>query len=94
TEWEMPYWNLGPTFDYAEMGYLIFPRPFMAERGHHDLVAPDSWVAYEYAKLRYLYDQFGMADRTEIEFFQGGHSINDQCTFRFLHRHLQWPEPK
>lgn len=94
TEWEMPYWNLGPTFDYAEMGYLIFPRPFMAERGHHDLVAPDTWVAYEYAKLRYLYDQFGMADRTEIEFFQGGHSINDQNTFRFLHRHLQWPESK
>lgn len=93
-EWEMPYWNLGQTFDYAEMAYLIFPRPFMVERGHHDLVAPDPWVAYEYAKVRYLYDQFGMADRTEIEFFQGGHSINDQNTFRFLHRHLDWPEPK
>lgn len=94
TEWEMPYWNLGQNFDYAEMSYLIFPRPFMVERGHHDLVAPDVWVAHEYAKVRYLYAQFGMADRTEIEFFQGGHSINDQNTFRFLHRHLRWPEPK
>ncbi len=93
-EWEMPYWNLGQTFDYAEMAYLIFPRPFMVERGHHDLVAPDSWVAHEYAKVRYLYDQFGMGDRTEIEFFQGGHSINDQNTFRFLHRHLHWPDSK
>jgi dienelactone hydrolase len=93
-EWEMPYWNLGQTFDYAEMAYLIFPRPFMVERGHHDLVASDPWVAYEYAKVRYLYDQFGMADRTEIEFFQGGHSINDQNTFRFLHRHLDWAEPR
>ena len=31
-EWEMPYWNWGHTFDYAEMTYLIFPRPFMVVR--------------------------------------------------------------
>ncbi|MCB1066400.1 MAG: dienelactone hydrolase family protein, partial [Verrucomicrobiae bacterium] len=90
-EWEMPYWNLGNTFDYAEMAYLIFPRPFMVERGHHDGVAIDSRVAHEYAKVRHLYAQFGLADRTEIEFFQGGHSINGQGTFDFLHRHLNWP---
>ena len=41
-EWEMPYWNWGHTFDYAEMAYLIFPRPFMVERGHLDLVGPRS----------------------------------------------------
>ena len=35
-EWEMPYFNMGSTFSYAEMAYLIFPRPFMVERGHHD----------------------------------------------------------
>ena len=93
-EWEMPYWNLGHTFDYAEMAYLVFPRPFMAERGHHDLVSVDHWVAHEYAKVRWLYAQFGMADRTQIEFFQGGHSINGQGTFAFLHKHLNWPEPK
>ncbi len=44
----MPYWNLGNTFDYAEMSYLIFPRPFMVERGHHDGVGVDYWVAHEY----------------------------------------------
>ncbi len=49
-EWEMPYWNLGNTFDYAEMAYLMFPRPFMVERGHHDRVGQDQWVAYEFAK--------------------------------------------
>ena len=38
-EWEMPYWNLGNTFDYSEMAALIFPRPFMVERGHHDRVS-------------------------------------------------------
>jgi dienelactone hydrolase len=92
-EWEMPYWNLGNTFDYAEMAALIFPRPFMVERGHHDRVSVDEWVAHEYAKVRWLYAQFGMADRTEIEFFQGGHSINGKGSFDFLHKHLNWPKP-
>lgn len=92
-EWEMPYWNLGHTFDYAEMSYLMFPRPFMVERGHHDGVGRDRWVAHEFAKVRWLYAQFGLADRLEIEYFQGGHSINGQGTFEFLHEHLNWPNP-
>jgi dienelactone hydrolase len=92
-EWEMPYWNLGNTFDYAEMAYLIFPRPFMVERGHLDLVGRDQWVAHEYAKVRWLYTQLGRADRTEIEFFQGGHSMRAVGSFAFLHKHLRWPEP-
>jgi hypothetical protein len=92
-EWEMPYWNLGQTFDYAEMAYLIFPRPLMVERGHLDRVGRDQWVAHEYAKVRFLYAQLGLGDRTEIEFFQGGHSINGQGTFAFLHKHLNWPPP-
>ncbi len=90
-EWEMPCFNMGSTFNYAEMAYLIFPRPFMVERGHHDLVAPDEWVAHEYAKVRWLYDQFNLGDKTEIEFFNGGHTINGQRTFAFLHKHLAWP---
>jgi dienelactone hydrolase len=93
-EWEMPYWNLGQTFDYAEMTYLIVPRPFMVERGHLDRVGIDSWVSYEYAKTRWLYAQLGLDDRTQIEFFQGGHSINGEGTFEFLHKHLNWPPKK
>lgn len=93
-EWEMPYWNLGHTFDYAEMAYLIFPRPFMVERGHHDRVGRDRWVAHEYGKVRWLYAQFGLEDKTEIEYFQGGHSINGEGTFDFLHKHLNWPKDR
>ncbi|RYD73338.1 MAG: hypothetical protein EOP84_21710 [Verrucomicrobiaceae bacterium] len=93
-EWEMPYFNMGSTFSYAELTYLMFPRPFMVERGHHDGVAPDEWVAAEYAKTRWLYAQYGLADRTAIEFFNGGHTINSQGTFEFLHRHLKWPAKK
>lgn len=91
-EWEMPYFNLGHTFDYAEMAYLMIPRPFMVERGHLDMVGRDQWVAYEYAKVRWLYAQLGLEDQTQIEFFQGGHSIHGEGTFDFLHRHLNWPK--
>jgi dienelactone hydrolase len=90
-EWEMPYWNWGETFDYAELAYLMVPRPFMVERGHLDLVGRDEWVAHEYAKVRFLYAQLGLADLTEIGYFQGAHSINGQGTFAFLHKHLRWP---
>ena len=90
-EWEMPYFNMGSTYSYAEMAYLIFPRPFMVERGHDDLVQPSEWVAGEYGKVRYFYDQFNLGDKTEIEFFNGGHSMRGEGTFRFLHKHLNWP---
>jgi dienelactone hydrolase len=91
-EWEMPYFDMGSTFNYAEMAALMMPRPFMVERGHEDGVAPDEWVAYEYAKVRRLYDQLGLGERTAIEFFNGGHTIHGQGTFDFLHRHLDWPK--
>ncbi len=93
SEWEMPCWNMGNTFGHAEASYLMAPRPFMVERGHHDSVGRDRWVAHEYAKVRRLYTQLGLADKTEIEYFNGGHTINGQGTFRFLHEHLNWPAP-
>lgn len=89
-EWEMPYWNLGNTYDYGEMAGLIFPRPFFVERGHHDRVASDSWVGHEYERVRHLYARFGLEDLTGIEYFHGGHSIHGQGSFDFLHRHLDW----
>lgn len=92
-EWEMPYFDLGGTYNYAEMASLMVPRPFMVERGHHDGVAPDEWVSYEYAKVRWLYAQLGLEDRTRLEVFNGGHTINGQGTFDFLHEHLKWPKP-
>jgi hypothetical protein len=65
----------------------------MVERGHRDSVSLDEWVAYEYAKVRRHYAALGIPERTEIEFFDGVHEIHGVGTFRFLHRHLNWPEP-
>jgi len=93
-EWEMVEFNLGHTFNYAEMAALIAPRPFMVERGHKDGVSPDEQVAYEYAKVRRLYAELKIPERTAIEFFDGPHTIHGVGTFRFLHQHLKWAEPK
>ena len=63
-EYEIFEFDLGSTFNYAEMAALIAPRPFMVERGHFDGVAPDEAVAYEFAKVRHLYDaKLGIGDR-------------------------------
>ena len=90
-EYEMVEFNLGHTYNYSEMAALIAPRPFMVERGHNDGVAPDEWVAHEYARVRRCYDALGIGDRTAIEFFNGPHTINGVGTFEFLERHLKWP---
>jgi len=91
-EYEIFEWNMGHVANYAELSYLMAPRPFMVERGHDDGVSVDELVAYEYAKVRRFYAKLGLGDRTEIEFFNGPHTIHGQGTYEFLHRHLKWPK--
>ena len=93
-EYEIFEWDLGSTFNYAEMAALIAPRPFMVERGHFDGVAPDETVGYEFAKVRHLYEgRLKLAGRCVIEWFDGPHEIHGVGTYRFLHEHLNWPAP-
>ncbi|MCE9564243.1 MAG: dienelactone hydrolase family protein [Planctomycetes bacterium] len=92
-EYDMYEFDLGNTFNYAEMAFLIAPRPFMVERGHDDGVGTDEMVAYEYAKIRYLYqNRLKIPDRTTIEFFAGVHEIHAKGTFEFLKTHLAYPK--
>jgi cephalosporin-C deacetylase-like acetyl esterase len=91
-EYEIFEFDLGSTFNYAEMAALIAPRPFMVERGHMDQVAPDETVGYEFAKVRHLYEaNLGLRDQCAIEWFNGPHTIHGQGTFDFLRKHLDWP---
>lgn len=93
-EYEMYEFDLGNTFNYAEMAYLIAPRPFMVERGHDDGVGTDEMVAYEYARVRYLYaNRLKLPDRTAIEFTPGGHEVFLKGTLEFLEKHLGKPSP-
>ncbi len=88
-EYDMPEWDLGHTFSYAEMAALIAPRPFMVERGHYDGVSIDELVDFEYAKVRRHYVELGIPDKTTIEHFNGPHTINGIGTFEFLDRHIK-----
>lgn len=90
-EYEMFDFNLGNTFGHYELAALMAPRPFMVERGHYDGVGIDEWVSYEYAKVRRLYANWNLGERTTIEYFKGPHQIWGVGTFDFLHRHLRWP---
>ena len=93
-EYEIFEFDLGSTFNYAEMAALIAPRPFMVERGHFDGVAPDEAVGYEFAKVRFLYEaKLGIGNRCELEWFNGPHMVHGEGTFEFLHKHLNWPKP-
>ena len=91
-EYEIFEFDLGSTFNYAEMAALIAPRPFMVERGHFDGVADDETVGWEFAKVRHLYQgKLKLGDRCKIEWFDGPHTINGKGTFDFIHRNLNWP---
>ena len=94
-EYEIFEFDLGQTYNYSEMAALIAPRPFMVERGHFDGVAPDERVAYEFAKVRHLYQARLKLPKglCEIEWFDGPHTINGKGTFEFLHKHLKWRLP-
>lgn len=87
-EYEIWEWNMGRTFNYAEMAALIAPRPFMVERGHNDGVGTDEWVNYEFAKVRRLYNKLLIGDRTTIEHFDGPHMIHGVGTYEFLKKQL------
>ncbi len=91
-EYDMLEFDLGNTFNYSDLAKLMTPRPFMVERGHDDGVSVDSWVAYEYAKVRKHYDEMNLSDRTRIEVFNGPHTIHGVGTVEFLHRFLDWGE--
>ncbi|MCE9608848.1 MAG: dienelactone hydrolase family protein [Chthoniobacter sp.] len=92
-EYEIFEFDLGSTFNYAEMAALIAPRPFMVERGHFDGVGADETVAWEFAKVNFLYNAgLHIGDRCEMEVFAGPHTINGKGTYDFLHKHLRWPK--
>lgn len=91
-EYEIFEWNMGHVANYAELSYLMTPRPFMVERGHTDGVSEDEWVAWEFAKVLRHYDFVGLPGMTEMEVFNGPHTINGMKTYDFLHRHLKWPK--
>ena len=48
-------------------------------------------VSGEYEKVQRFYQRLGIPERTQIEFFDGGHAIHGIASFEFLRLHLNWP---
>ena len=92
SEYEIPEWNMGHVASHAELAMLMAPRPFMVEAGRKDGGQPVAWVESEFAKVRQHYEALEIGSLAELDLFEGGHTINGKGTFRFLHRHLNWPE--
>jgi len=93
-QYDMLEFDFANVVNYSDLANLMAPRPFMVERGHNDAVAPDEWVAFEYAKVRRFYAaDLHIPERTAIEFFDGPHTIHGEGTFAFLRRFLHWPNP-
>lgn len=88
-EYEIYEWDLGHTFNYAEMAALIAPRPFMVEYGYQDGIGTAEWIGYEFAKLKKHYDLSGLGDRVDIDLFNGIHEIHGVKTYQFLDKHLK-----
>jgi dienelactone hydrolase len=91
-DYDVYEFNFANVVNYSDLASLMAPRPFMVERGHSDPVAPDEWVAFEYAKVERFYDKLGIPERTTIEYFDGGHTIHGVGTFEFLRQHLNFPK--
>jgi dienelactone hydrolase len=87
-EYEIPEFNLAAIANHAEMAKMMAPRPFMVERGHRDGVGFDEWIAFEYAKVKRFYDEMGIGDRTELEYFNGPHMIHGVGSVAFVRKYL------
>ncbi|MCX6619534.1 MAG: dienelactone hydrolase family protein [Acidobacteria bacterium] len=87
-EWEIDEFDLGSVANHSEMAKMMAPRPFMVERGHRDGVGIDEWVAGEYAAVKRFYDEMGIGDRAEFEYFNGPHMMHLEGTLEFLKKHL------
>ena len=68
------------------------PAPSWSSAATTTASSVDQWVSYEYAFVRQFYDKLNLGAQTQIEFFNGPHTIHGAGTFEFLHHHLQWPQ--
>jgi hypothetical protein len=94
SEYEIFEFDLGNTFNYAELAALICPRPFMVE----DFNGSDPigrGAAAEFARVRLLYEGLGLGERVAQTYypgFHGGTEYRPRKTFDFLHAQLRRPE--
>jgi hypothetical protein len=77
--------------NWAEMydiAGLIAPRPVFFESGERDNIFPIAASRASFARVRKIYDVFGVSDLTGHEVFDGPHSFSGKQGLPFLAKHL------
>lgn len=93
SEYEIFEFDLGRTFNYADLAALICPRPFMVEDFHGDGMMAER-TRGEYARVRLLYENLGIADRVRFTYYPAflpSLPYAERETFEFLSQQLKWP---
>jgi len=74
--------------EHIDLGALVAPRALLVETGTDDLIFPVTGARREMARLRSVYDEFGVPERLEHQVFEGGHRWNGERAYAFLERWL------
>ena len=90
---ELYKFGLGTRFGHAEMALMTAPRGFVVENGYYDTAVVTSLAAYEFAKVKRVYDLLGISDRVLWGAHIGGHETHTDTLFPYFHRMLQHPVP-
>lgn len=77
--------------NWAEMydvAGLIAPRPLFVESGDHDTIFPIAASRASFARVKKVYETFGVGEVAEQETFDGPHSFWGKRGLPFLAKHL------
>ena len=87
-EYDMYEFDLGNTFNYAEMAYLIAPRPLCAESGERDPIFPIQASRRSFARVKEIYEVFAAGEQVQHETFDDVHTFYGVKGLPFLAQHL------
>lgn len=78
--------------DHVDLGTAIAPRSLLIESGTRDGIFPVAAAEREHGRLARAYEALGVADRLELDVFEGGHRWNGVKAYPFLERWLGPPD--
>jgi hypothetical protein len=77
--------NWAENYDVAS---LIAPRYFFSEGGDHDPIFPAHATRAAFAKVRHVYEVFGVPERAQQQIFAGEHVFHGEQGLPFLAKSL------
>jgi dienelactone hydrolase len=82
-------WNVLHRFTHVELIMTTAPRPVCIEFGRRDGITTPEWTAYAWNQLKAVRDHVGLADRIQLDEFDGVHEVRGEESFQFVDRFLR-----